>query len=216
MGDDVSATLDDVYGPEVSDALRNEINTLDAHTAASVGDLDVLAESTPADLGASNRSGWTPVMYAAYCGHDHVVDFLLDAGVSVESRNDRQRTVLMLAAMCGNDAVAEVVVRHSASADGRLLHATDDTGHSALFHAVLYGHESTCKLLVMGFGADLNALEAGGRGYSPLMAAAEAGHELVVQSLVRMGANVNYANVLGDNARTVAAKAGLNSGSGSA
>ena len=38
------------------------------------------------------------------------------------------------------------------------------------------------------------------------MAAAEAGHELVVQALVKMGADVNYANVLGDNARTVAAK----------
>jgi ankyrin repeat protein len=85
------------------------------------------------------------------------------------------------------------------------LQTTDDSGYSALFHAVLYGHASLVKIL-LGFGVDPNCLEAGGKGFSPLMAAAEAGHELVVQSLVRMGADVNYANVLGETAKTVAAK----------
>ena len=85
------------------------------------------------------------------------------------------------------------------------MRLTDHDGYSALFLAVIYGHVHFVKLL-LGFGADPNALEAGGRGFSPLMVAAEAGHELVVQALVKMGADVNYANVLGDNARTVAAK----------
>lgn len=88
------------------------------------------------------------------------------------------------------------------------MRLTDHDGYSALFLAVIYGHVHFVKLL-LGFGADPNALEAGGRGFSPLMAAAEAGHELVVHSLVKMGADVNYANVLGDNARSVAAKGSL-------
>ena len=85
------------------------------------------------------------------------------------------------------------------------MQITDDDGYSSLFLAVIYGHVHFVKLL-LGFGADPNCLEAGGRGFSPLMAAAEAGHELVVQSLVKMGADVCYANVLGENASTVAAK----------
>ena len=85
------------------------------------------------------------------------------------------------------------------------LQLTNDDGYSTLFLAVIYGHVHFVNLL-LAIGADPNCLEAGGRGFSPLMAAAEAGHELVVQSLVKMGADVCYANVLGENASTVAAK----------
>ena len=62
------------------------------------------------ELGASNRHGWTPVMYASYCGHDGIVEFLIDNSVSMVEKNDRGRTAIMLAAMCGNDAVAEVLI----------------------------------------------------------------------------------------------------------
>ena len=109
VGDDETA---DIYGPEVSAALDDDLNRLDVHTAAAVGDMERMVESVGSgrELGASNRHGWTPVMYASYCGHDDIVEFLIDHSVSMEAKNDRGRTAIMLAAMCGNDAVAEVLI----------------------------------------------------------------------------------------------------------
>ena len=74
--------------------------------------MDRMVESVGSgkELGAFNRHGWTPIMYASYCGHDDIAEFLLDNRVSMAERNDRGRTAIMLAAMCGNDAVAEVLI----------------------------------------------------------------------------------------------------------
>jgi ankyrin repeat protein len=120
MTDDEADKLDGIYGPDVSAALADDENNLDLHTAASVGDMDRMIESVGAgkELGAGNMRGWTPIMYAAYCGHDHVVEFLLDNSVAMGARNDRGRTAVMLGAMCGNDAVAEVIVRRGGGDKG--------------------------------------------------------------------------------------------------
>ena len=74
--------------------------------------MDRMVESVGSgkELGAFNRHGWTPIMYASYCGHDDIAEFLLDNRVSMAGKNDRGRTAIMLAAMCGNDAVAEVLI----------------------------------------------------------------------------------------------------------
>lgn len=49
-------------------------------------------------------------MYACYTGHENVVTLLLEAGVSVNSINDKQATPLMLAASCGNDGIARCLL----------------------------------------------------------------------------------------------------------
>ena len=46
-------------------------------------------------------------MYAAYIGHDNVVNMLIDAQVDVNLANDKGHTPLMLAASCGNESVCE-------------------------------------------------------------------------------------------------------------
>lgn len=59
------------------------------------------------DLNAKNSGGYTPLMYAAYIGHDNVVNMLIDAQVDVNLSNDKGHTPLMLAASCGNESVCE-------------------------------------------------------------------------------------------------------------
>ena len=59
------------------------------------------------DLNAKNSGGYTPLMYAAYIGHDNVVNMLIDAQVDVNLANDKGHTPLMLAASCGNESVCE-------------------------------------------------------------------------------------------------------------
>ena len=48
--------------------------------------------------------------FQSYCGHDDVVEFLLENSVSLAEKNDKGRTAVMLAAMCGNEGVAEVLL----------------------------------------------------------------------------------------------------------
>ena len=86
------------------------------------------------ELGASNRHGWTPVMYASYCGHDDIVEFLIDNSVSMVEKNERGRTAIMLAAMCGNDAVAEVLIlRGGGRIKSNLRHAVQSFFSEAYF-----------------------------------------------------------------------------------
>ena len=58
------------------------------------------------DINRKNIGGWTALMYAAYIGHDNIVNLLLDANVRVNVRNNKGQTPLMLAASCGNESVA--------------------------------------------------------------------------------------------------------------
>lgn len=58
------------------------------------------------DIDRKNLGGWTPLMYAAYIGHDNVVNLLLETGVNVNASTDRGLTPLMLAASCGNESIA--------------------------------------------------------------------------------------------------------------
>lgn len=45
-------------------------------------------------------------MYAAYIGHDNIVNLLLEAGVDVNATTAKGLTPLMLAASCGNESIA--------------------------------------------------------------------------------------------------------------
>lgn len=58
------------------------------------------------DLDGKNIGGWTPLMYAAYIGHDNIANLLLEAGVNVNARTAKGLTPLMLAASCGIESIA--------------------------------------------------------------------------------------------------------------
>jgi len=50
-------------------------------------------------------------MYATYIGHELVVQQLLEAGVSVNSTNNKGQSPLALATSCGNDKTAELLIK---------------------------------------------------------------------------------------------------------
>lgn len=58
------------------------------------------------NLDGKNIGGWSPLMYAAYIGHDNIVNLLLEAGVNVNATTAKGLTPLMLAASCGNESIA--------------------------------------------------------------------------------------------------------------
>ncbi|TRY94251.1 hypothetical protein DNTS_011682, partial [Danionella cerebrum] len=112
LGSSLSAWLadggGDLIGPE-------ELNVpLDLHTACSIGQSDIVAECIhrgDVDLDRRNLGGWTPLMYAAYIGHDRVAEMLLESGVSVNASTSKGLTALMLAASCGNQRIAHCLLQ---------------------------------------------------------------------------------------------------------
>ncbi|XP_070708454.1 ankyrin repeat and SAM domain-containing protein 3 [Pempheris klunzingeri] len=173
---------------------------LDLHTACSIGQYDVVAESIKkreVDLNGKNIGGWTPLMYASYIGHDNIANLLLEAGVNVNATNAKGLTPLMLAASCGNESIAYFLLQQGAE-----LELKDSQGWTALFHCTSTGHQQMVRFLLDN-NADANVKEPGS-GFTPLMEAAASGHEIIVQHLLDHKVKVDVRNAKGETARALA------------
>ncbi|RXN21819.1 ankyrin repeat and SAM domain-containing 3 [Labeo rohita] len=123
----------------------DELNVpLDLHTACSIGQYDVVAECIrrgDVDLDGKNIGGWTPLMYAAYIGHDNIANLLLEAGVSVNATTSKGLTPLMLAASCGNESIAYFLLQ------GVRTEERNIKGETARSLAMMYGHTKIASLI---------------------------------------------------------------------
>ena len=131
----------------------DEIVKMDLYTACSVGLYNcvrqLLADGMEiVDLDQPNCDGWTPLMYAAYVGHDNIVNLLLDFPVDVNGRTQNRKknygaTPLMLASSCGNDTVVYFLLQNGAKID-----AQDNRGWTSLYYATYQGHANVAKMLL--------------------------------------------------------------------
>ncbi|KAM7148622.1 ankyrin repeat and SAM domain-containing protein 3 isoform 2-T4 [Molossus nigricans] len=177
---------------------------LDLHTAASIGQYEVVKECVQRrelDLNKKNGGGWTPLMYASYIGHDTIVHLLLEAGVSVNVPTPEGQTPLMLASSCGNESIAYFLLQQGAE-----LEMKDIQGWTALFHCTSAGHQQMVKFL-LDSGANANVREPI-YGFTPLMEAAAAGHEIIVQYFLNHGVKVDTRDHSGATARMLAKQYG--------
>lgn len=139
----------------VSPWIDDEVVPMDVYTASSLGEYDVVRNFIKLDtekksMDKSNKGGWTPLMYAAYVGHENVVNLLLEHQVNVDARTtNKAATALMLAASCGNEAVVYFLLQNGAD-----INAMDRNGCTALFYAVFQGHQNVVKMLIDS-GADM-------------------------------------------------------------
>ncbi|XP_015858686.2 ankyrin repeat and SAM domain-containing protein 3 isoform X3 [Peromyscus maniculatus bairdii] len=189
-------------GAQVS---REELDVpLDLHTAASIGQYEVVKECVQRrelDLNKKNGGGWTPLMYASYIGHDTIVHLLLEAGVSVNVPTPEGQTPLMLASSCGNESIAYFLLQQGAE-----LEMKDIQGWTALFHCTSAGHQQMVKFL-LDSGANANVREPV-YGFTPLMEAAASGHEIIVQYFLNHGVKVDIRDHSGATARMLARQYG--------
>uniref|UniRef100_A0A671REG0 Ankyrin repeat and sterile alpha motif domain containing 3 n=1 Tax=Sinocyclocheilus anshuiensis TaxID=1608454 RepID=A0A671REG0_9TELE len=148
------------------------------------------------DLDGKNIGGWTPLMYAAYIGHDNIANLLLETGVSVKATTSKGLTPLMLAASCGNESITYFLLQQGAQ-----LECKDVRGWTALLHSTATGHQQMVKFL-LEHHANANIKEPLS-GFTPLMEAAASGHEIIVQYLLNH-ARTEERNMKGETARALA------------
>ncbi|CAD6195123.1 unnamed protein product [Caenorhabditis auriculariae] len=178
---------------------EREYQVMDACTAASIGEENVLRELIkikPYSLSAKNRAGWTPLLYGAYLGHQGICAFLISIGVMIDDCNSRGQTALMMAAACGNTNVVRLLLEKGASTD-----RCDKDERQALHYAASCSQNVVVDVL-LGAGADPNAADV--NGMSPLQEAAISGHELTVISILEKGGSAHQKNKRGEDAMALA------------
>lgn len=89
-----------------------------------------------------NKTGWTPLHYAASGGHVEVVKLLLGRSAYIDAESPNRTTPLMMAAMYGNPQTVELLLAEGADASLK-----NEKGMSALDFAQAAGKQASAKLL---------------------------------------------------------------------
>jgi ankyrin repeat protein len=188
---------------------------LDATYAGDAAKVTELLKSG-ANANAANQFGATPMSQAALRGDTEVLRLLLKAGADPDSPNAEGETALMTVARTGNIEAAKLLVKSGARVDAREKWG----GQTALIWAAAQDQPEMIRFLVSK-GADVNARSAvrdwprrmtaeerpkdmNRGGMSALLFAAREGHVDTVRTLLKVGADVDFADPDGSTALIVA------------
>ena len=146
------------------------------------------------DVNSKDKSGYTPLHWAAEYGHKKIVELFLDNGSDVNTTADGYcigATPLHLAAWKGYTEVAQALIEAEAE-----VTAKDDGGYTPLHSAANFGHKDIVEALIEA-GADMTAKDENGR--TSLHSAARWGKTETVKVLIDNGAEVDaktkYGNI---------------------
>lgn len=159
---------------------RENPDRWDLHLAAAEGDWRYVRSELDfgRETGGQDYSGVTPLMVAAWHGHESVVSLLLQRGADPFVQDSGGFTALCYAAASGRlSAVRQLAGQHSA----------DSLEHSALFFALGGRHHQILDELLKA-GASPNLTGAG--GVTALMTASWLSDAYAVRTLLDFGAEV--------------------------
>jgi ankyrin repeat protein len=129
-----------------SKGLRAEVRTAKDESplmlASMAGMLEVCKRLIALDADV-NKTGWTPLHYAASGGHVAVVKLLLTHSAYIDAESPNKTTPLMMAAMYGNPQTVELLLTEGADASLK-----NQKGMSALDFADAADNQASAKLLV--------------------------------------------------------------------
>lgn len=155
------------------------------HEAAEFGHADIVQEllSFGADTEQTSWDG-TPLCKAAREGHVVVVKILVDAGANLDTVDRNGNTTpLLLATFAGHAEIVDILLEKGTNTE-----YADNEGWTALHIASRKGDIRIASALVQIGGADLEVKNKSGS--TPLMLAASAGLQDLVQFFVEHGASV--------------------------
>lgn len=114
------------------------------------------------------------------------IQWLVDAGSDLETKNSSGHTVLLTAIEYGNEEMAEYLLELGADYE-----AADQYGTSVLFKSANMEFVKCVEMLI-SLGADVNKVSSG--GYTPLHFAVAGGNEEIIKMLLDNGALINVVN----------------------
>lgn len=206
-----------------------QLTTADWFRAAATNDTAALKKFVAAGFNADTRdaSGDSALHAAAAAGAKEAADFLLDRGLPVDQRGTSERTPLMAAVAGNQTAMVGWLLRQGADPrlkdkdgfvplmlavrDGKSGAVAELAPHNrenldpAILLAALVGQAGVIDTLT-NYGASVYARMEDGR--TPLMIAAENGHEESVKLLLDLGASRLSIDTEGRNASDLANQAG--------
>eukprot|EP00049_Salpingoeca_infusionum_P018961 m.359516 g.359516 ORF g.359516 m.359516 type:complete len:616 (-) comp18599_c0_seq1:383-2230(-) len=163
--------------------------------------LNLLLDSFHCRIDEVDAVGNTPLLYAIFGGHLHIVKNLLARGASLREVNHKGHCAVIQAACGGHKHVVQYLLAHGAS-----LHEKDEVGNTALLFAAWGGHLPLVQWLLKN-GSDLS--ETSFTGHSPLLSAANSGSVEVVEWLLSLpNVSIDQCNSNGDTALLLAAFGG--------
>jgi ankyrin repeat protein len=184
-------------------------NLFDSITSTN-GRFEKLLNNRGNDINALNREGNSLLYVAAEKNQIDKINFLLDNGADVNIRNERGATPLNAA--CDKNALVAVQLLIDRGAD---VNTRTNRGNTPLSCAAsgkgctllntvafntTYDFTNVAKVLLDN-GADVNIL-------NPLLMAARAGNQKMVQLLLANGANINATDNTGQNVLQIAQQEG--------
>lgn len=165
-----------------------------------------------ADPNSKDCLSKTPLMFAVEWNHEKIVEILFDKGARLDVRDVYGRTPLTAAFQ--NESIALLLLSRGAgrgsmdSIDGTVLSSAVQAGSKGVVQWLLaknvdvngadenhrtalwwVSNEDILSLLLERQDIDIECADT--QGWTPLIAAADHGHERVVQVLVEKGANLN-------------------------
>lgn len=171
--------------------------------AAESGDLDVmhhLLQDGKENLNSTDSRHWTPLIVAAFNGHDLVTRMLLEFGADPAAQDKSGYTALHWAAYNGQSRTVKLLLHENADINARSL-----SGWTPLMQAATRGHLGVAILLV-DRGADVNLSSQDGS--TALLKAAANGHIDIVNLLLDKGADTTIQLKDGSTALSLASKNG--------
>ena len=163
--------------------LRTSYDHAELHNAQSDWDCESSREAINiiiekrSDL--MSHKSLTLMHWAAWQGHETIVNLLLSKGVDPDSKDKNNRTPLSWAASNGHETIVNLLLSNSVDPD-----AKDDSGTTPLSYAASEGHETVVNILL---SKGVNPDPRDDLGWTPLIWAALHGYEKVVNILLSKG-----------------------------
>ncbi|XP_067682911.1 ankyrin repeat domain-containing protein 50-like [Haliotis asinina] len=214
-------------------------SSLTLHGACRVGDLErvghILSLSVVDVNSRDEEKGRTPLMVAAWKGHERIFDLLVRKGANASLVDNKSRNILHWACTGGHpDMVEHVLTRYS-----MYINSRTNIGVTPLMKAAYHGHTDVFDYLVsiganvslvdndgdnllhfasMGGHANMvehilsqdlvNINSKGKHGRTPLMRAAYYGNTKMLDLLVRKGSRISSVDDTGENILHLASMGG--------